>query len=98
LQVEVTLEQEAVAAVEASRAVVVLAAETSAQEAAAAWGSAVILVKDVEDRAALVEREARERVLGGEAESTAALAPTCEEAEGLVLKFTLLEGELAEAC
>jgi hypothetical protein len=34
----------------------------------------VILVKDVEDRAALAEREAWERVLGVEAESVMALS------------------------
>jgi tetrahydromethanopterin S-methyltransferase subunit F len=44
----------------------------------------MILVKDVEDRAALIEREARERVSGVEAESTAMLASAHEEAEGLV--------------
>jgi hypothetical protein len=32
-----------------------------------------------------------------EAESTATLASTCEEAEGLVQRIALLEGELAEA-
>jgi hypothetical protein len=35
-------------------------------------------------------------VLRVEAESTAALASAHEEAEGLVRKITLLEGELAE--
>jgi hypothetical protein len=60
--VEVTRAWEAAAIAEAARTTVVLAAETFAQEAATARGSAMILVKDAEDQAALVEREAQERV------------------------------------
>jgi hypothetical protein len=75
----------------------VLAADTSTQEAAAAWGSTVIHVKDAEDQAGLMEREARERVSRVEAENTAALASAHEDAEGLVRKIALLEGELVEA-
>jgi hypothetical protein len=41
---------------------VVLAAETSAQEAAVVRDSTALCTKDVEDRATLVEREAQERV------------------------------------
>jgi hypothetical protein len=53
---------------------------------------------DAEDRATLVEREALERVLRLEAESTAVLASAHEEAEGFTQKIALLEGGLAEAC
>jgi hypothetical protein len=52
---------------EAAHAVPVLVVETSDQEATAAWGSIMILVKDPEDQAALAEKEARERVSGVEA-------------------------------
>jgi hypothetical protein len=51
----------------------------------------------VDDRAALVEREARESVLRVEAKNTAVLAYAREETDGLIQKVTLLEGELAEA-
>jgi hypothetical protein len=62
-----------------------------------AWESTTTLVKDTEDRAALVEREAWERVSRVEAESAVALVSTREEVEGLVRKVTLLEGEHAKA-
>jgi hypothetical protein len=62
-----------------------------------AWESTTTLVKDTEDRAALVEREAWERVSRVEAESAVALVSTREEVEGLVQKVTLLEGEHAKA-
>jgi hypothetical protein len=42
------------------------------------------------------QQEARERVSGVEPENTVALASAHEDAEGLVQKVTLLEGELAE--
>jgi hypothetical protein len=90
LWVEVTRAREATAAVEAVGVAVVLAAETSAQEVA------VTRVKDAEDRAALTEREARERVSRVEAVSTGVLPSAHEEIEGLVWKIVLLEGELAE--
>jgi hypothetical protein len=51
----------------------------------------------VDDRAALVEREARERVLRVETKNTVVLAYAREETNGLIWKVTLLEGELAEA-
>jgi hypothetical protein len=47
---------------EAARIATVLATETSAQEAITTWDSAKDHVRDLEDRDALVEREARERV------------------------------------
>jgi hypothetical protein len=53
LQVEVTWAWEAAAALEATRVTAVVVVETSAQEAATAWDSVMILVKDVEDRADL---------------------------------------------
>jgi hypothetical protein len=96
-QAEVTWAWEAVTVMEATHATVVLAVETSAQEAAVARDSAVILIKDVGDRAALAEKEARERVSRVEVESAMALASVREEAKGLVRKITLLEGDLAEA-
>jgi hypothetical protein len=49
----VTQAREAAATMEATRVIVALATETSAQEAAAAWDSVAILIKDVEDRVAL---------------------------------------------
>jgi hypothetical protein len=42
---------------------------TSAQEAATTWDSASIHIEDAEDRAALVEMEARERVSRVEVEN-----------------------------
>jgi hypothetical protein len=54
----------------------------------------MILVKGVEDRAALAKREARERVSRVEVERTAALASTHEEAGSLFQKIAPLEGDL----
>jgi hypothetical protein len=76
---------------------VILAAETSAQEAATAQDSTTILFKDADDRAAPAKREAHERVSRVEAENATVLASACEDAEGLAQKVALLEGELAEA-
>jgi hypothetical protein len=45
-----------------------------------------------------VERKAQKRVSRVEAENTVVLASTREDAEGLVQKIALLEGELEEAC
>jgi hypothetical protein len=59
LQVEVTRAREAVATVEAAWVTAILAAETSAQEAAAARDSTAIRVKDADNPAALVERGLR---------------------------------------
>jgi hypothetical protein len=96
LQAEVTEEREAAVATEAVRVMAVLAAETSAQEVAAAWDSAALCFKDAEDRATLAEREAWERVWRVEAENAVVLAFACEDAKGIVWKIALLEGELAE--
>jgi hypothetical protein len=71
--------------------------EASAQEATATRDSAAIHIKDAEDQAALVEREARERGLRVEVENLMVLASTREDAEDLVQKITLHEGELAKA-
>jgi hypothetical protein len=45
-----------------------------------------------------VERKAQKRVSRVGAENTVVLASTREDAEGLVQKIALLEGELEEAC
>jgi hypothetical protein len=58
----VTQEWEAAATMEAACITVALVAETSTQEDVASQNSVTILVKDVEDRATLAERKARERV------------------------------------
>jgi hypothetical protein len=56
-------------------------AAATGQEAAVAWDSTSICIKDVEDRAALVEREARERVSRVEAYNAVMLASAREVAE-----------------
>jgi hypothetical protein len=98
LQVEVTQAWEAATAVKAAHVATVLSTDTLPQEAAAAWDSAAILDKDVEDPAALVERKAWERVSRVEAGNATALACAHEDAHGLAQKVAHLEGELAEAC
>jgi hypothetical protein len=98
LRAELSLAREAVAATEAARIMAVLAAEISAHEAAAVWDSTAVRIKDVEDRDALVEREAQDRVSRVNVENTTALASVHEDTEGLVRKVSLLEGELSEAC
>jgi hypothetical protein len=65
------------------------------REAAAAWDSATLHVKDVEDRAVLVEREALERVSRAEAEKAVVLDFAHEDAKGFACKVTLLEDKLA---
>jgi chromosome segregation ATPase len=57
----------------------------------AAWESIAALVRDVEDRAALAEREAWERLLRLEAKSTTT------PVEDFAQRIDLLEGELAKA-
>jgi hypothetical protein len=89
----VTQAQEAAATAEATRAT----AKTSTLEAAMAWESTATLVRDVNDQAALAEREALETVSSVEEESIVALAYAREEAEGLVQRIALLEGELLGA-
>jgi hypothetical protein len=61
----------------------------------AATAEAALRVKDAEDRAALMEREALERVLRVEAENDTAFASACEDVEALSWKITLLKDELA---
>jgi hypothetical protein len=63
-----------------------------------AWESATILIKDAEDQAALVEREARDRVSRLEVESAVMLTYAHKEAKGFAQRIALLEGELADAC
>jgi hypothetical protein len=88
LRAEVTRAWEATAAAEATYVALVLAIETSAQEVAVARDSVIARVKDVEDRATLTEKEARERVSGVEVESVATLPSTREGTESLVRKIT----------
>jgi hypothetical protein len=53
-------------------------------------------IKDVEDRAALVEREALEWVSRVKTENSIAPSFARADAEGLVWKIVLLEDEIAE--
>jgi hypothetical protein len=94
LLVELTQVQVVVTAAEATCATTVLAAETFAWEAATVHDSVTHHVKDTEDRASIVEREALERVSRAEAENTTALASAREDAEGLAQKVALLQDEL----
>jgi hypothetical protein len=94
LSAEVTRAREVAATAEAAHVVAVLAAEASAQEAVAERDNAALHVKDAEEWAALVEREALEGVSRVEVENTVALAFACDDAEGFVQKISLLEGEL----
>jgi hypothetical protein len=64
-----------------------------ATEAAAAWEIVTALVRDVEDRATLAEREARESVSRMDAESATALSSTRGEAEDLARRIALLKGK-----
>jgi hypothetical protein len=84
LQAELSRAQEAAATAEAACVAVVLAVETSAHKAVLTRDSVVTWVNDAEDRATIAEREAWERVLRVEVESTLTLASTHEEVEGLV--------------
>jgi hypothetical protein len=94
LLAEVTLAQEAAVTTEATRVMAVLAAKTFAYEATAVRDNTALHVKDAEDRATLVVREALERVSRVEAESAVVLAYIREDAKGFVLKIALLEGEI----
>jgi hypothetical protein len=93
LLAEVIRVQEVATATEVARVAVMLAVETSAREATTARDSAALHVKDVEDRATLVERESLERVSRAEAENVAVLAAAHEYAEGFARKIALLEDE-----
>jgi hypothetical protein len=84
----------AIAAVEADHATTVLATKTFAHEVVAVRDDATLRIKDAEDRAALAEREALERVSRVEVENFAPLASICEDVEGFARKITLLEDEL----
>jgi hypothetical protein len=95
LLVEVTQAWDIATAAEVARAAVMLTAETSSREAIAARDSAALRVKDVGDRAALVEREALQREWRVEAENPMMLASGHDDAKGLAQKITLLEDELA---
>jgi hypothetical protein len=94
LLAEVTRGREAATAAKATRIVVVLAAETSTQEATVMWDSTALHVKDAEDWATLVEREALERVSRVEAENAVVLGSVYEDVEGFVQKIALLQSEL----
>jgi hypothetical protein len=72
------------------------AVEASTHEAIVAWESIATFVKEAEARAALVEREARERVSRMEAESVTTLASAHGEAEGFTRRIALLEGKLMD--
>jgi hypothetical protein len=96
LLAEVARVLEEAAVVEVAHVMAALAAETSAQEATAALDSTALHVEDADDQTALVEREALEMVLRVEAENATALVSAHEDAEGLVRKIALLEGEHAE--
>jgi hypothetical protein len=74
--------------------VVVLAAKTSTQEATVMWDNTALHVKDAEDWATLVEREALERVSRVEAENAVVLGSVYEDVEGFVQKIALLQSEL----
>jgi hypothetical protein len=63
--------------------------------AAVTWDNAALRVKDANDRAALVEREALERVSRAEAENTTVLDSTREDVKGFVRKIGLHEDDLA---
>jgi hypothetical protein len=95
LLAEVTQMWEIAAFAEASRAAAMLTAETSGQEGIAVRDSTTLHVKDVEDRAALTEREVLEMVSRAEAENSTVLGSICEDAKGLTWKIALLEDELA---
>jgi hypothetical protein len=70
-----------------------LATEMRTGEANAEWDSAALL-KGVEDRAALGEREALEMMSRAEEVNDVAIASTREDAKGVVQKIVLHEGKL----
>jgi hypothetical protein len=95
-QEEVTRAWEATVVVKVVRVEAVRDAEASAQEVAVTWESIATVIRDAEDRAALAEREARERVSRVEAESATTLASSRGEVEDLAWWIALFEGGLAE--
>jgi hypothetical protein len=94
LLAEVTRVWDTTTTAKAARATAMLVGETSAQEAVAVQDSTTLRVKDAEDQATLVKREALERVLRAKAENATALASAREDVEGLAQKITLFEDEL----
>jgi hypothetical protein len=93
---EMTRVREAAIAAEAACIMVVLSTKTSAQEATIAGDRATLHVKATEDRVAMAKRKARERISRVEAENNVVLASAHDDAEDLVWKISLLEGELRE--
>jgi hypothetical protein len=93
----VTQAKQAAVIAEAARVVAMFAAETSAQEAAAPRHSATLHVKDAENRAILVEKEALERVSRAEARNAMALASAHEDAEGFARKIPFLKTSLPQS-
>jgi hypothetical protein len=87
--------REATTATEAARVAAMLAIETSARAAAVMRDSATLRAKDVNDRAALVERVALERVSRALVENAAVLDSTREDVKGFVRKIALHEDDLA---
>jgi hypothetical protein len=98
LWVEMTWARVAANAVEADHVATILVVETSAQEAAVAWDSATLRVKDADDRSTMAEREALKRVSRAEVESVMALAPVREDVEAFARKIVILVDELAAEC
>jgi hypothetical protein len=90
LRAEDTHTREAIAAVEAARAIAVLTIEASTREAAVAHD------RGVEDKDALAESEALERVSRAEVENSAVLTSAHDDAKGIAKKIALLESELVE--
>jgi hypothetical protein len=87
--------REATTTTEAARVAAMLAIETSARAAAVMRDSATLRAKDVNDRAALVERVALERVSRALVENAAVLDSTREDVKGFVRKIALHEDDLA---
>jgi hypothetical protein len=79
---------------EAARVTTILAIETSARATAVMRDSATLRAKDVNDRAALVERVAMERVSRALVENAAVLDSTHEDVKGFLRKIALHEDDL----
>jgi hypothetical protein len=86
--------REATTATEAARVTAILAIETSARATAVMRDSATLRAKDVNDRAALVERVAMERVSRALVENAAVLDSTHEDVKGFLRKISLHEDDL----
>jgi hypothetical protein len=92
---EVTRVQETTATMEATHVAAMLTAETSTREPIVVRDSATLYERDVENQAALAEREALDKVSRVEVENATLLASAHEDAEGLARKFALFEDNLA---